>query len=310
LLVLIKEKNQDQYAFIKRVAELQLGIQTVFCIQDEKRLTAFNAQAASNIALKFNMRSAGVNHDLGTQGFAALKTPNRLSNTIVLGADVTHPPTSSSPGTPSIAAVVGTTEDDFMHFPGSMRLQRGRQEDIVELGDMVKERLIDWAEKHEKRLPANMLFYRDGVSESQYERVRLYEIPQIQQAYNWARDLTYVVVGKRHNTRFYALQAADAEVKKQPFNTCGNVRPGLVVDQVITHPHSLDFYLQSHQPIIGTGRSAHYFTLTNNMQFTADELQKVTHDFCYAYARATKGVSYCAPAYYADRLCDRGRAYL
>ena len=35
-----------------------------------------------------------------------------------------------------------------------------------------------------------------------------------------------------------------------------------------------------------------------------------THEFCYAYARATKGVSYCAPAYYADRLCDRGRAYL
>ena len=40
------------------------------------------------------------------------------------------------------------------------------------------------------------------------------------------------------------------------------------------------------------------------------DLQRVTHALCYIYARATKGVSYCSPAYYADRLCDRGRAWL
>ena len=55
---------------------------------------------------------------------------------------------------------------------------------------------------------------------------------------------------------------------------------------------------------------AHYYVLTNTMRLSADDLQSITHAFCYAYARATKGVSYCAPAYYADRLCDRGRAYL
>jgi eukaryotic translation initiation factor 2C len=31
---------------------------------------------------------------------------------------------------------------------------------------------------------------------------------------------------------------------------------------------------------------------------------------CYTYVRATLGVSYSSPAYYADRLCDRGRCYL
>jgi len=63
-------------------------------------------------------------------------------------------------------------------------------------------------------------------------------------------------------------------------------------------------------PLQGTGRSAHYFVLTNQMRLDADKLQQVTHALCYIYARATKGVSYCAPAYYADRLCDRGRAWL
>ncbi len=30
----------------------------------------------------------------------------------------------------------------------------------------------------------------------------------------------------------------------------------------------------------------------------------------YTYARSTVGVSYAPPAYYADRLCTRGRDYL
>lgn len=89
-----------------------------------------------------------------------------------------------------------------------------------------------------------------------------------------------------------------------------NILPGLVVDRVIAHPYSTDFFLQSHKPLQGTGRSAHYFVLTNQMCLSSDELQRVTHALCYIYARATKGVSYCSPAYYADRLCDRGRAWL
>jgi hypothetical protein len=35
-----------------------------------------------------------------------------------------------------------------------------------------------------------------------------------------------------------------------------------------------------------------------------------THAVCYTYCRATTGVSYVTPIYYADRLCDRVRLYL
>lgn len=320
VLIVINEKHYDPYAYVKRVAELQLGVRTIFVTSQSP--DTFNDQKASNIALKYNLKVSGTNHLLH-QGFQALKKTNGEANTIVVGADVTHPGAGAQVGTPSIAAVVGTTDNEFMHFPGSMRLQRSRKEFIVELGDMVKERLIDWAKEHGWKLPARILFYRDGVSESQYEKIRTFEIPQIQRAFNWAQEyincarpheintarmtdstrnpwpqptsddgngnqkfpdntrlqvqfeLTYVVVGKRHNTRFYPFKGENMLRTMTREGMNGNVAPGLVVDQVITHPYSLDFYLQSHQPLAGTGRSAHYFVIQNGMELSAKVLQKV-----------------------------------
>ena len=48
----------------------------------------------------------------------------------------------------------------------------------------------------------------------------------------------------------------------------------------------------------------------DEMRLTADEIEKITHNLSYLYERSTKAVSYCPPAYYADKLCERGRCYL
>ena len=42
----------------------------------------------------------------------------------------------------------------------------------------------------------------------------------------------------------------------------------------------------------------------------ADQLQRLTHDCSYTFARATKAVSLVPPAYYADLACERARCYL
>jgi eukaryotic translation initiation factor 2C len=36
----------------------------------------------------------------------------------------------------------------------------------------------------------------------------------------------------------------------------------------------------------------------------------MTHEMCYLFGRATKSVSICPPAYYADILCTRQRVYM
>jgi len=55
---------------------------------------------------------------------------------------------------------------------------------------------------------------------------------------------------------------------------------------------------------------AHYVVIKDDSKLGADQLQSLTHFLCYAFAHATRSVSICPPAYYADLLCERGRAYL
>lgn len=90
----------------------------------------------------------------------------------------------------------------------------------------------------------------------------------------------------------------------------GNPLPGTVVDRGVTQNYLWDFYLQAHTGLQGTARPAHYVVLKDEIKFKQDQLEQFTHNLCYLFNRATKAVSICPPAYYADLLCERGRCYL
>ncbi|ORX92441.1 Piwi domain-domain-containing protein [Clohesyomyces aquaticus] len=93
-------------------------------------------------------------------------------------------------------------------------------------------------------------------------------------------------------------------------NRNDNWKPRTLVDQIVTSPYFMDFYLQSHNRIKGTAKSAHYFVLKNELGMKSADLQDLTFNLCHTYVRATLGASYASPAYYPDRLCGQGRCYL
>jgi hypothetical protein len=47
---------------------------------------------------------------------------------MLVGMDVTHPSPGSVKGTPSVAAVVATIDDNFAQFPASLRIQKTKKE--------------------------------------------------------------------------------------------------------------------------------------------------------------------------------------
>jgi eukaryotic translation initiation factor 2C len=318
--------NASRHAAFKAAADQMVGIKSaVMCEQNLAKNSKNLAPYMGNLAMKLNMRLGNTNHEIAPGDLHPLDASESGVNCMMLGADVTHPGAGSSMGARSIAAVVGSMDYRFTVFQGQMRLQEARQERIHDMKDMVRKLLEQWADKH-KKMPKNLLLYRDGVSESQYDMVKdneVYEMREGWRALYKQREkkdapsdlpkITAVVLAKRHHTRFYAQNAAqqiDPKPPKSGKKGNENCWPGTIVDSGITSPYYMDFFLQSHSPIIGTGRPAHYFVVQNGMNFSAHDLQNLTNKICYLYGRSTSPVSYATPAYYADRLCERGRQYL
>ncbi|KAF8544027.1 ribonuclease H-like domain-containing protein [Trichophaea hybrida] len=294
------------YAAVKYAGDVKCGVATVCC--QWGRFRDGGPQYWSNVALKFNFKLGGTNHLVSTDQLGFLKN----GKTMLVGCDVTHASPKSRRGTPSIAGVVASCDGTYATYPASLRLQGHRTEMIADLKEMLIERLKFWNQKSKnKSWPECVMVYRDGVSEGEFHRVLDFELPKIKQAFKecgagpqYNPKLTITIVGKRHHTRFYPTDQAQAD------HDNGNPMNGTVVDRGITSVYDFDFFLQAHKGLKGTARPAHYYVIYNEIGVKSDELQGLTHNLCYLFARATKSVSIIPPAYYADILCERGRCYI
>ncbi|GBB88310.1 hypothetical protein RclHR1_14880004 [Rhizophagus clarus] len=305
MLFVLPDDDEKRYRAIKYTTDTIIGVPSQ-CVQIDKVSShKTTKQYCANVALKINLKLGGTNQSLEETEIPQLtKEPVML-----LGADVTHP-TGGRAGPsnmPSICAVVGSLDRQGGRFISKLESQRTRQEKIENMGGMVKEILIDYRAKN-NILPMRIIMYRDGVSESQFEMVLTHELEKIKEAckeidetYN--PPITFVIVGKRHHTRFYPQQKNDTDSK-------GNCVAGTVVDRKITHPYLFDFFLQSHTSLHGTSRPAHYHVLFDENKFTSDMLQNLTHKLCYNYQRATRSVSIAPAAYYAHLAAKRARLHL
>ncbi|KAJ7389269.1 argonaute 1 [Desmophyllum pertusum] len=307
IMAVLPEQTKDLYSEIKRVGDNVLGIPTQ-CVQS-KLVQQAKPQVCANISLKINSKLGGINHVIDPTE----KSPVFREPVIIFGADVTHPSPTEN-GIPSIAAVVASMDANATKYHARVRAQTheksgGAQEIINDLAAMVKELLIDFYKANNKLKPTKIIFYRDGVSEGQFDQVLVHEVRAVQQACmllekGYQPKITFVVVQKRHHTRLFCENKRDASGKAQ------NVPPGTTVDSGITHPYEFDFYLCSHCGIQETSRPTHYRVLYDDNAFTADSLQKLTYQLCHVYARCTRSVSMPAPAYYAHLVAFRAKHHV
>lgn len=226
------------YESVKQTGDIKYGKRTQ-CVKLSRVLKPAPA-VCSNIALKINTKMGGINHVVTPQKEVA---PEFIKPVIIFGADVTHP----SPGdmkTPSIAAVVGSLDRYVSRYCARVRIQKIREEIIKDLANVVREILLQFY-KISRAKPLKIIFYRDGVSEGQFDQVLMHEVRAVQEACTmlekgYQPGITFVVVQKRHHARLFPADQRDARGRP------GNVPPGTIVDQGITHPFEFDFYLCSH----------------------------------------------------------------
>ncbi|KAM0813930.1 hypothetical protein AB5N19_13932 [Seiridium cardinale] len=322
LFVVLSSDNSPAYNRIKKCGDQRHGIATV-CMVGKKMATKGD-QYYKNVAPKVNLKLRGTNQAVRPASLPLISE----GKTMIVGLDVTHPSTASRATAPSVAAMVANIDACLGQWPATLSIQdTARQEMVTDLKAMLKSRLDLWRSNNTAR-PENILVYRDGVSEGQFQLVVEQELPHLREACReyypteeTAKGLprfTIIIVGKRHHTRFYPMRPEDGDKN-------GNPKPGTVVDRGVTEARAWDFFLQPHIAIQGTARPAHYFVVLDEIfraevrrrgglppgyNNVADMVEELTHGLCYVFGRATRGVSICTPAYYADIACERARCYL
>lgn len=320
VLVILPEVESRMYNRVKHAGDVKVGVHTV-CVVGSKFVQADRqVQKFANVGLKFNLKLGGINQSADSEGLGIISE----DKTMVVGVDVTHPSPGSAPNAPSVAGMVASVDKWLGQWPADLRIQESRKEMVSELDSMLESRLNLWkSQGNHAAFPENLLVYRDGVSEGQYATVLEAELPLLRKACDnlypvldrkkGLPHITIVIVGKRHHTRFYGT------VSETDNRICNPVC-GTVVDRGVTEARNWDFFLQSHKGLQGTARPAHYHVVLDEIfakreiprQFNniADVLEDLTLSMCYLFGRATKSVSICPPAYYADIVCERARCYL
>ncbi|CAL5190388.1 unnamed protein product [Lathyrus oleraceus] len=296
LCLLPERKNSELYGPWKKKNLAEFGIITQ-CIAPSR----VNDQYLTNVLLKINAKLGGMNSLLGVEHSPSIPIVSKAP-TLILGMDVSH----GSPGQsdiPSIAAVVSSRQWPLISkYRACVRTQGSKVEMIDNLfkpvpdkkedEGIIRELLIDFYTSSGNRKPDNIIIFRDGVSESQFNQVLNIELSQIIEACKflddtWNPKFTVIVAQKNHHTKFFQPGAPD------------NVPAGTVVDNKICHPRNYDFYMCAHAGMIGTSRPTHYHVLLDEIGFSPDDLQELVHSLSYVYQRSTTAISVVAPICYA-----------
>ncbi|CAL8144681.1 unnamed protein product [Orchesella dallaii] len=301
-------RDGKEYSVVKSEAEVKVGILTQ-CIREETIGKVINKpdqarQILINVLLKINAKLNGVSFQLAptiTNQFGFNKEP-----ILFLGADVTHPAPNSK--SPSVAAITASYDISGICYSMHIQVQTAAQECISGLVGVIKRMICEFRDKT-RVLPKRIMMFRDGVSEGQFPQIKEVEFSGIKEACRQVQDgynpkITFLIVKKRHHTRFRPVNARDAVRPK------GNIPPGTVVDTVITHPTEMEFFLNSHVGIQGTSKPTRYHVLHDDCNFTMDELERLTYYLCYTFVRCTHPVSVPCVTYYAHIAAFRARALL
>ncbi|XP_077244502.1 argonaute family protein isoform X2 [Tasmannia lanceolata] len=300
ILFCVMTERHNGYKILKRICETEIGIITQCCLSNRYLSNPRKDQYLANLALKINSKVGGSTVRLSD----CLPRLDDNRHVIFIGADVNHP-TGFDTSIPSIAAVAASMNwPDANKYASRICAQPHRTEKIQKLGEMCLE-LIEAYARMNKIKPAKIILFRDGVSEGQFDMVLNEELHDLRAAIEsdgYSPTITLVVAQKRHLTRAFPQDESQG-------GKTGNIPPGTVIDTTITHPYGFDFYLCSHNGIIGTSKPTHYHVLWDEHGFSSDEIQRLIYNLCYTFSRCTKPVSLVPPVFYADIAAYRGRLY-
>ncbi|KAG8795285.1 hypothetical protein FRC16_010152 [Serendipita sp. 398] len=201
VLVIVEESDKEKRDGVKWWGDVCRGIITQVVKFTKLQDKGFD-QYARNLGLKINAKSGGINY-VPSQLDSTVFGPQ--DRTMVIGLDTSHPGPGSV--TPTTAAMVYSIDRRGVDYRCKIEFQPARKELVERLNHMVSSALRDYYDINGNKIPTKIIFYRDGVSEGQFEQVARDEIATTLSALAWVADrvkeptpsLTFIIVGKKHH---------------------------------------------------------------------------------------------------------------
>ena len=147
-----------------------------------------------------------------------------MKNTMVLGYDTYH---DSLHKDKSAGALVASLNPNFTRYVSSAHIH-DRMGEMTDYMVTAVGKAIRKYEEVNGQAPERVIMYRDGVGDGQISYVLDHEVAAIEQCFQRrqiAVKFTFVIVSKRINTKFFAMNGKP-----------GNVNSGTIVDDVVTQP--------------------------------------------------------------------------
>jgi eukaryotic translation initiation factor 2C len=129
-------------------------------------------QYLANIGLKVNVKLGGINSTINEPLF-------RASRWMVLGGDTSHPSPAQlrmNPPPPTYSAVCGSWDPNCTQYTTVSSAQFSKEQTISDFAVMARELLQRYAEKNRGEYPQSIMYYRDGLSESQFAAIMAEEV--------------------------------------------------------------------------------------------------------------------------------------
>lgn len=296
------------YGLIKSICDVKYGIASQVIDQAtlSKGTSGKDKTIFYNIALKINAKLGGVNQAVIFDEQSGSAEVSEKDAVMYVGIDVTHP-TNNSGIDISIASMVANVDLAATRYTSEILAQMKARETVERFETQFSRMMLKFHE-HSKVWPRHVVILRDGVSDSEMFRTAFIELKYIRDS--WKRithddetlepTYTYIVLQKRHVTRFY-VPAKDSKGN----DTFVNVPSGTVVDQVISSPRIFDFYLASQFGALGTTRPTHYTVVYDDWMLNPDKIYEMCYRLCFIYARCRIPVSLPCPVYYAHLVCEK-----
>ncbi|WOH13627.1 hypothetical protein DCAR_0833143 [Daucus carota subsp. sativus] len=310
LLCVLPERKSPLYGHWKRNCQVVHGIYTQCIgpkIYTRKGLSYVVDQRLMSVLLKINAKLGGLNSKFAI-GYARSISQKLKAGSLIIGMTLCR----GSSDVPSIAAVVSSGEGPLSaKYRASVHTQSPKVKMIASLftrvadnkdDGIMSEILDDYYMRSGSRRPEQIIIFRNGVSESQFNQVLNFELNQIIEACKfkdgkWCPKFVVIIAQKSRHTKFFQPTSAD------------NVPAGTVVDNKICHPRNNDFYLCAQAGMVGTTRPTHYHVLLDEIGFSPDEMQKFVHFLCYQYQGSTTATSVVAPIHYARLAATQTRKF-